>query len=1612
MAVYKPTYCYPFLNNIDIRVIDNENGAQPAEWLKCKIDTSNKTITGYRIKVLDENNNQVFPAENANSTKLISPISELTALNLDPLEFGDGVNSGQNGTYLYIPFFQQKTGPLTQSYNAVYFNTDYVADYISGDDSTVWTVNGNTATSYIWDTYFNGESTEIGDTVFMYNLGSGNNGIYQIDSATTMHKVVSVSSASTSILIKKGSNHNTIVLGDGSSATSLHWWEDVSGNAINLQVAQSYKWIIELYQGDGVVQSDIIGGNTVQYVDYSSISYDWYDNILSSGTILGSTDKRIQISNDLETELPQSSTNNTLVLQGKYVQLLQYNNSSYNQVGVRAYVQTYDSSYGHVYPKTGIFSQSDIESATHVVFYDRSNNPEDVLAGDKVACATTSGTEIELYINGEPNPDCGIGFTIDDVVITAGMKVLIKDQPDPKENGIYLTSEEGPWKRLASADTWGEYIGKIIFVEGGTQNGGSNFESLASAGGTLYYNENNSTYNTGSPLFFTREQPKILFPEQIDYTVNYVYKNNSNIPDDGCERKVGDIFLGITNDASHYISAVYKVTGINPATTDLITTLSNGQHIKVLNGQEYGGKIAKIASQPGTLPIITPYYGTSAVILKNKVNKTYISPFTGLQNKMALKLTNSQKVIFEDDSTSEFIGITNPNSVVYSIEHKTLKNPLTSYEVVSDNTPYKYEIRSYFRESDENPFKTYESPYLKIIVESDAQCSTFNTTTNKRYIQVLGEYIQYQQTSWESYRWILLDHNDTVIQDTGKKYDKTIETTFYGLSNDDEFNNYTAVLYLEDNMGNVITKTFNFKVSFAIDTTFNNYFKAEYDCNTNSMMLQFELPDEEENLDNYSFYRREREYFTHSSNQLNNNNYEEFMGEWEPVLLPQIMNYDSLEEIITRVDINDDIYMFRDYNIQSDHSYQYLCCNDDNILKQNFAMETPVAGTDQIIDGDIFRPKWANWSLTELIPINKNANTPSVNKIYKADNNNSWLFKFNLETGAQTQNLTKNEINTLGQYSKVGFGIKNYISGDITCLLGSEIVPYSAVGYVERLLNGITKPLSTNEKIRMLEQWRKIAYSKNPKLLKDIKGQSWIVQIFTNSNTPHNFYKDQPDSISFSWKQVESSDNCIILGNGDLYPERGCIAPWNKIKANHVDYSSITFNLKEGIDSIDVTYSDITGQVRTTGLNTSKTLQVLKGSDCTWTINYNEWYTGTEPEGGSVNNINGHIFENFDNVNIFRKTASLTMTRGIGVQQISLVYYNQQGEKQTATISGSSATYNNVGQGYAYSWQSAPSIGYNVMTGGGLVDRNSITFTVNATPLPYSINFEVAGTRNGHWDYAEKEVVYGGLIGRNGDQVSYSADGQTTTWDNWFRVESGTGYTVNTDYSSITSPISGPQTITVTTSRTWTQSSVSISRGTGVSQVYLSTDPNATSGSAPGSSFNIGETVYGFAKFNAEYIPSTLNYQKISGTIGRSGVIYRVGSLTVNSVENDFGTIEGTTCIIPSIDSAEISLTQVGSKIFTNYGIYLPYNANLTGKSTTIKCSVSRINQYFSGTTYTYPSTSGQIADAVEQGVPPLNTGTVTISVLQSGYYVPSEATEWTTVETPVPHGGETPLSQ
>ena len=101
--------------------------------------------------------------------------------------------------------------------------------------------------------------------------------------------------------------------------------------------------------------------------------------------------------------------------------------------------------------------------------------------------------------------------TINGVTLVAGDTVLVKNQTNAAENGIYVASATA-WTYSVGGDTWSEYVGAIIFIASGSLSGTA-WYCTAQPGGTLGVTAMNwsnfsvaSTYTAGTGLTLTGTQ--------------------------------------------------------------------------------------------------------------------------------------------------------------------------------------------------------------------------------------------------------------------------------------------------------------------------------------------------------------------------------------------------------------------------------------------------------------------------------------------------------------------------------------------------------------------------------------------------------------------------------------------------------------------------------------------------------------------------------------------------------------------------------------------------------------------------------------------------------------------------------------------------------------------------------------------------------------------------------------------------------------------------------------------------------------------------------------------------------------------------------------------------
>lgn len=266
------------------------------------------------------------------------------------------------------------------------------------------------------------------------------------------------------------------------------------------------------------------------------------------------------------------------------------------------------------------------------------------------------------------------------------------------------------------------------------------------------------------------------------------------------------------------------------------------------------------------------------------------------------------------------------------------------------------------------------------------------------------------------------------------------------------------------------------------------------------------------------------------------------------------------QDVWTPVVLEDASGTIRDFNIGNNRYYKYVFRLVENKVDGNVEYQSGI-----IVP---IKTSWQGWSITEL----HETDDP---KMFTAAPKDVWKFKYNISNGAQTQNVAKTQQDTLSRYPIFSHGVKNAVGGSVTCLLGREMInadytnkewvyeqdpntsepnfvwressgPLENLGGYRERLGRVqnfcgTNPdylsasvlgfrnLTSNEAVDMLDKWRDVCYSGNPKLLKDQKGQTFIIQITDPSNTTNESWEKMPEEISFSWIEIADAKDCRII---------------------------------------------------------------------------------------------------------------------------------------------------------------------------------------------------------------------------------------------------------------------------------------------------------------------------------------------------------------------------------------------------------------------------------------------------------------------------------------------------
>lgn len=225
----------------------------------------------------------------------------------------------------------------------------------------------------------------------------------------------------------------------------------------------------------------------------------------------------------------------------------------------------------------------------------------------------------------------------------------------------------------------------------------------------------------------------------------------------------------------------------------------------------------------------------------------------------------------------------------------------------------------------------------------------------------------------------------------------------------------------------------------------------------------------------------------------------------------------SVQEKVISVD--KDTLEAEDYLVSTNSSYRYRVYPETDT-------EIGVA-----IISDDTKTCWRNWV---VLGLKKTSN----DNIYSVDNNNVWLFDYNLQSSEISQSLNKNVYEGFTKFPKVSKGNRNYLTGNINCLIG-------------KFIN--SKYYDSKD---MIDRWTAFVNSGDKKILKDRKGNLYEIEITESSFKYEDVTSNQIVSISFKWIQIgdlSTIDYDVIAENetGDVlnYPDKqNYNGIWNDIE--------------------------------------------------------------------------------------------------------------------------------------------------------------------------------------------------------------------------------------------------------------------------------------------------------------------------------------------------------------------------------------------------------------------------------------------------------------------------------
>jgi len=202
---------------------------------------------------------------------------------------------------------------------------------------------------------------------------------------------------------------------------------------------------------------------------------------------------------------------------------------------------------------------------------------------------------------------------------------------------------------------------------------------------------------------------------------------------------------------------------------------------------------------------------------------------------------------------------------------------------------------------------------------------------------------------------------------------------------------------------------------------------------------------------------------------------------------------DSTLHFITKVPASQ--YSIYDFSVLNNESYQYILFAETEGYISAPLQQNGFTGVNL----------WS-WSLVGLVP------SDSSNNLFYANMQNVWRFDTELSSSAMQQNMDKYTLENFTRYPKISSGLKNYLSGNITSFINNPV-------------NG-----RYSDTVKMYNDFIDFIADENPKLLRDRKGNGWIVATTNNSMQYIDESAEQITNISFDFIQINDFNNINVIG--------------------------------------------------------------------------------------------------------------------------------------------------------------------------------------------------------------------------------------------------------------------------------------------------------------------------------------------------------------------------------------------------------------------------------------------------------------------------------------------------